>query len=39
MVKEVDALILNICDLILVGLKQSKTIALTCFKSNFVTYN
>ena len=39
MVKEVDALILNICDLILVALKQSKTIALTCFKSNFVTYN
>ena len=38
-VKEVDALTLNICDLILVGLKQSKTIALTCFKSSFVTYN
>lgn len=39
MVKEVDALTLNICDLILVGLKQSKTIALTRFKSSFVTYN
>ena len=39
MVKEVDALTLNICDLILVGLKQSKTIALTHFKSSFVTYN